>query len=190
MKKQKELNDLPKPHTTLKTNLQCSMIIALCFLWTSTGYLSWMYHLLNYAEAASVDWLTEVIGYLFQAVGIFLFGVIAKGKKDAFIRKSAFITCIGADFVFIILSNLTSHLVSILIFGYLMNLFHGIIAGFYLTLLATQVEQKYRFWRRIRGIQHSVLAAFFIESLKFSLYPICPDHLWNPNMYYNWNCHR
>ena len=144
MKKQEELNDLPKPHTTLKTNLQCSMIIALCFLWTSTGYLSWMYHLLNYAEAASVDWLTEVIGYLFQAVGIFLFGVIAKGKKDAFIRKSAFITCIGADFVFIILSTLTSHLVSILIFGYLMNLFHGIIAGFYLTLLATQVEQKYR----------------------------------------------
>ena len=144
MKKPEELNGLPKPHTTLKTNLQCSMIIALCFLWTATGYLSWMYRLLNYAEAASVDWLTEVIGYLFQAVGIFLFGVTAKRKKDVIIRKSAFITCIGADFVFIILSALTNHLLSILIFGYLMNLFHGIIAGFYITLLATQVEHKYR----------------------------------------------
>ena len=144
MKNTEEWNALSKLHTTLKPNLQCTMIIALCFLWTATGYLSWMYHLLDYTEAASVDWLTEVIGYLFQAVGLFLFGVTAKKKRDVFIRKSVFITCIGADFVFIILSTLTSHLLSILIFGYLMNLFHGIIAGFYLTLLATQVEQKYR----------------------------------------------
>lgn len=34
-----EMNGYPKPHTTLKTNLQCSLIIALCFLWTATGYL-------------------------------------------------------------------------------------------------------------------------------------------------------
>ena len=47
MKNTEELNVLPKPHTTLKTNLQCSLIIALCFLWTATGYLSWMYHLLD-----------------------------------------------------------------------------------------------------------------------------------------------
>ena len=45
MKNTEELNALSKPHTTLKTNLQCSLIIALCFLWTATGYLSWMYHL-------------------------------------------------------------------------------------------------------------------------------------------------
>ena len=43
-----------------------------------------------------------------------------------------------------ILSALVSQLLPILIFGYLMNLFHGIIAGFYLTLMATQVEQKHR----------------------------------------------
>lgn len=144
MKNTEEWNALPKLHTTLKPNLQCSTIIALCFLWTATGYLSWMYHLLDYVEAASVDWLTEVIGYLSQAVGIFLFALAAKKKKDVFIRKSAFIACIGADFVCILLSTLTGHLALILFFGYLMNLFHGIIAGFYLTLLATQVEHKYR----------------------------------------------
>ena len=69
MKNTEELNVLPKPHTTLKTNLQCSLIIALCFLWTATGHLSWMYHLLDFAESSSVDLLTEVIGYLFQAFG-------------------------------------------------------------------------------------------------------------------------
>ena len=49
-------------NTILKTNLWCGLIIALCFLWTATGYLTWMYHLLDYTEASNVDWLTEVIG--------------------------------------------------------------------------------------------------------------------------------
>lgn len=138
----KEMNG--HPNTTLKTNLRCSLIIALCFLWTATGYLTWMYHLLDFTESSTVDWLTEVIGYLFQATGLFLFSIALKHNRNFFSKKSAFIACIGADFAFISLSALANQLLSILIFGYLMNLFHGIIAGFYLTLLATQVEQKYR----------------------------------------------
>lgn len=138
----REMNDHKK--TNLKTNLRCSLMIALCFLWTSTGYLSWMYHLLDFAESSTVDWLTEVIGYLFQAAGLFLFSIVLKHNKNFFSKKSAFIACIGADFAFIILSVLTNRLLSILIFGYLMNLFHGIIAGFYLTLLTAKVAQQYR----------------------------------------------
>lgn len=138
----KEMNE--HPNITLKTNLRYGLIIALCFLWTSTGYLTWMYHLLNYTEASTVDWLTEVIGYFFQAAGLFLFSIVQKHNKNFFSKKSAFVSCIGADFIFMILSVLINQLMPILIFGYLMNLFHGIIAGFYLTLLATQVEQTYR----------------------------------------------
>ncbi len=133
-----------KTHTTLKTNLQCSVIIALCFLWTSTGYLSWMYHLLDITEASSVDWLTEVVGYLFQAAGILIFGLLVKRKAAFLEKKSAFVAAIAADFVFIIPSVLINDLTATLVFGYLMNLLHGIVAGFYLSLLATQVEQKYR----------------------------------------------
>ena len=144
MKNTGDLIDLSKPHTTLKTNLQCSLIIALCFLWTSTGYLSWMYQLLDFAESSSVDWLTEVIGYLFQAFGIFIFSLVIKRKKSLLSNKSIFITCIGIDFIFIILATLSNQLLFILIWGYMMNFVHGIIAGFYLTLLATQVELKYR----------------------------------------------
>ena len=144
MKNTGDLIALSKPHTTLKTNLQCSLIIALCFLWTSTGYLSWMYQLLDFAESSSVDWLTEVIGYLFQAFGIFIFSLVIKRKKSLLSNKSIFITCIGIDFIFIILATLSNQLLFILIWGYMMNFVHGIIAGFYLTLLATQVELKYR----------------------------------------------
>ena len=139
-----ELNNPKKSYTTLKTNLRCSLIIALCFLWTSTGYLTWFYHLLDFADSASVDWLTEVIGYLFQAAGLFIFGLFVKYNKRRFPEKSVFIACIAADFLFIVLSALSPNLLFALICGYLMNLFHGIIAGFYLTLLAAKVEQKYR----------------------------------------------
>lgn len=163
----KETNGAPKPYTTLKTDLQCSLIIALCFLWTSTGYLSWMYHLLDYAEASSVDWLTEVFGYLFQAAGLCLFALVTKRSRTVCLKKSAFIACIAADFVWMLPSVLASRLPCILLFGYLMNLFHGIVAGFYLTLLAAQVEHKDR-----PIVFGSAYAASSIASWLLSL----PDH--------------
>ena len=61
-----EATVLPPPRPTLLSDLQCSAIIALCFLWTSTGYLSWMYHLLDFADSSCVDWLTEVMACLFS----------------------------------------------------------------------------------------------------------------------------
>ena len=168
MKNTEELNALPKPHTTLKANLQCSLIIALCFLWTSTGYLSWMYQLLDFAESSSVDLITEVIGYLFQAFGLFLFSLVIKRKKSLLSNKSIFITSIGADFIFIILATLSNHLLFILIWGYLMNFFHGIVAGFYLTLLATQVEQKYRSVVFGGAYAASSIASWLLSSLNQS----------------------
>ena len=130
-------------NTILKTNLWCGLIIALCFLWTATGYLTWMYHLLDYTEASNVDWLTEVIGYLFQVMGLVLFGLVLRHKSSLLYGKSSFIACILTDFALIILSALVHGLPAILVMGYLMNLFHGIIAGFYLTLLTTLVDSKY-----------------------------------------------
>ena len=168
MKNTEELNALSKPPTTLKANLQCSLIIALCFLWTSTGYLSWMYHLLDFAESSSVDWLTEVIGYLFQAFGIFIFSIVIKRKKSFLSNKSIFITCMGADFIFIIMATLSNHLLFILIWGYLMNFVHGIIAGFYLALLATQVEPKYRSIVFGGGYAVSSIASWLLSLLDHS----------------------
>lgn len=144
MNRKNGLKNSEKPRTTLYTNLRCSLIIALCFLWTSAGYLSWLYNLSGFTEPSNVDWLTEVIGYVFQAIGLLLFGVLMKRNRDFFSKKSVFIACSGVDFAFIILSVLSKNFLLILVFGYLMNLFHGIIAGFYLTLLSKTVDAKYR----------------------------------------------
>lgn len=79
-----------------------------------------------------------------SSIGNILIQSCHKEEKQLFSNKSFFITFIGVDFICIILSTLSNHLLLILIWGYLMNIIHGIIAGFYLTLLATQVELKYR----------------------------------------------
>ena len=142
-KEKTTMNNKPT-HPILHKNIQYGTIIAFCFLWTATGYLSWMYNLLELTNAASVDWLTEVIGYIFQALGLLCFSILLKHKRDFFYKKSLFIICIGIDFIFIILAALIGQLIFALIAGYMMNFFHGIIAGFYLTMLATQVASKYR----------------------------------------------
>ena len=61
---------------TQKTN--CFLLIFLCFLWTSSGYLSWLYRLMDFVSGASVDLLTEVVGYLFQALGLLLFALLVR----------------------------------------------------------------------------------------------------------------
>lgn len=131
-------------HPTLKTNLQCSLIIALCFLWTSSGYLCWMYNLLEFTSADKVDILTEVTGYFLQALGILIFSLAIKKRQDLFFNKSCFISIIGVDFIFIILAALSKQLILIIIWGFLMNLAHGLVAGFYLTLLSAQAQPKHQ----------------------------------------------
>ena len=81
--------------------------------------------------------------HLFQAVGLFIFSIVLRYKRDFLLKKSIFIGSIGIDFIFILLSVLSNSVVAVLLFGYLMNFFHGIIPAFYLFLLATEVAPKY-----------------------------------------------
>lgn len=116
----------------------CLLLIFLCFLWTSSGYLTWMYHLMDLNTGFSVEILTEVIGYLLQAAGLLLFGLFIK-KHPACTETRNFICVIGIDVLLIILSVLPKQTFMVLGFGFLMNVFHGIIAGYYLYRLTTLV---------------------------------------------------
>ena len=58
-----------------KNAAKICLLIGLCFLWTGSGYLTWMYRLLEFYPTASVDILTEVVGYIFQIIGLISFSV-------------------------------------------------------------------------------------------------------------------
>lgn len=122
--------------------LMC-LLIGLCFLWTGTGYMTWMYRLMVFYPAASVDILTEVVGYFFQAMGLVCVSICM--KKNLLAHKDKFFSLLMLlDLVFIILSVLATNGGSALFFGYCINLCHGIVAGLYLTKLVLHVNQQQR----------------------------------------------
>ena len=118
------------------------VLIAQCFLYTGAGYLSWMYHLVDFFPASNVDVLTEVIGYLFQALGIIIFSIVTKKATKSSPISS--IVILSIDLALIIAACLSPNAVLTLILGYLMNIAHGLVAGVYLTLLVTHVTQQKR----------------------------------------------
>ena len=50
--------------------LRMALIICVCFFLTSTGWLSWLYHIIELGFSEFADFFTLVCGYLTQAVGV------------------------------------------------------------------------------------------------------------------------
>lgn len=137
-----------------KNEAKICLLIGLCFLWTGSGYLTWMYRLLEFYPSASVDVLTEVVGYIFQIIGLIVFSVCCKRRAEILNIKKGFIFVMVGDFCLIALSALAWNGLIALIFGYGMNFLHGLVAGFYLTLLVTHVSQQYR--GRVFGLGYGI----------------------------------
>lgn len=125
-------------------NTLVCILTGLCFLWTGSGYLTWLYHLLDFYPASAADIYSEVIGYLFQILGLILFSYYIKKRHKPSSTAYTSILVLFADLIFMVFSVLSPNGVCCLIFGYLMNLFHGIVTGIYLTKLTTHVSQQNR----------------------------------------------
>lgn len=118
------------------------LIIFLCFFLTSSGYLAWLYHLVNLAPAGASDMLAMGLGYFLQALGIGVFAVGVR-RKPAIMSHKLFVIILGIYLVFTIPSILIVNLTWTIIFGGFSNLFCGMIAGFYLCYLSkTDSKQK------------------------------------------------
>lgn len=127
-----------------RNTITICLLIGLCFLWTGSGYLTWMYRLLDFYKASSVDVLTEVVGYIFQIIGIIIFSYLVKKDTRLANHQLLFAITIIIDFVLIIFATISHSGLIILSFGYAMNLFHGFVAGFYLSQLVLKVTQQHR----------------------------------------------
>ena len=136
-----------------KATMIC-FLIGFCFLWTGSGYLTWLYRLLDFYPSALVDVLTEVVGYFFQIIGLISFSLYCKRKIESLNNKKGFVIIMLGDYCFIVLSALAWNGPSALFFGYCMNWLHGIVVGFYLTLLVTHVSRQHR--GRVFGIGYGI----------------------------------
>ena len=143
---------------------RCLLLIFLCFLWTSAGYLSWLYRLLDALDGVQVELAAEVGGYLLQALGLLVFALLIR-RRPAFSGRTPFALLTLADLACVALAVLLSGAAPLLIFGGVMNLLHGLLAGFYLHRLSATVAWDRR--GRTFGVGYGLasLAAWLLSLL-------------------------
>lgn len=117
------------------------LLVFTCFTLLSSGYLAWLYHLIELIPPTDVDASAVGAGYLFQAVGIGITALLMRVRRGILSRMS-FIAALVAHFVCAALSSIGASLAMALVFGYAMNLLCGFISAFYLLGVAQCVEQR------------------------------------------------
>lgn len=118
-------------------------IIAVCFLYTGSAYMSQFYRLMELYDGAAVDLITSGWNYIMQAIGIAIFALGLWRKPSFFGRKWLFISLLLIGGVFMSLSQLCTNGALIILFGFVFNLLIGVYFGFYLTMLAAGVPAKH-----------------------------------------------
>lgn len=124
------------------TDIRICALIALSFFWTGCGYLSWFYHLTDFYSASMADMLSEVVGYLFQALGLAMFALFKRRPSSQAVKTEQFALISGAGLLLDLLASLSPSGPVSLVFGYGMNVVFGLIAGIYLTVLAEYASAR------------------------------------------------
>ena len=151
-----------------KPIVHCAVLICLCFLLGSTGWLSWEYHLMTQVSTETSDACTMVVGYLLQAAGIGLFALITRARP--LWAKRLFPAAVLLHLLFMVPAVISPYTAGTLIFGFLMNLCFGLIAGDYLFRLADSVEPSRKATAFGIGYGLSILLQWLLSLLWRSVY--------------------
>ena len=116
--------------------LRTTGLIALCFLLTSTGYLAWTYRVMELVSSRTADGISLAAGYLFQAAGLALFALLLRRKKEP--AKRIFFVILFLHMLCLVPAVLGRTLPVVLSSGFLVNVFCGLIAGYYLYRLTEE----------------------------------------------------
>ena len=137
-------------------NIIVTLVIGLSFLWTGSAFLSWVYNIADILETqgmiSSLEFLTEGVGYVFQAIGILITCVIDRkimrssdfGEGTDKIFKIAFAAASLIDVALTFICMTVGALSSALVFGYILNVLHGIVAALYIYMLTFYVDMNRR----------------------------------------------
>ena len=118
-------------------------IIAVCFLYVGSAYMSQSLRLMEYYDERTVDIISSVYNYLLQAVGILIFSIGLKRRPELFAKRTLFVLLLASGAVFMMISQLSSSGPVISLSGYLLNLHIGLYFGYYLAFLAAYIPLRY-----------------------------------------------
>jgi len=155
-------NEKKRRHA-LRPFVLSAAIVCLCFLLTSTAWLTWEYHLMDQAFSRFSDLMTMGIGYAMQAAGLGAFAALLR-RKGAFAEKTVPFALILHALV-LIPALLSSTVTGTLISGFFLNPLCGYIAGYYLHMLAQTVEAGRRASALGIGYSASILLSWLLSSV-------------------------
>ena len=144
-----------------KLHLQSAAVTGICFLLTSTAYLAWTYRVVELAEAPIADAVTLIAAYLMQAAGIGLFALLLRRRPDL-VQKSVY-AALALHMIFLVPSVLCSAFVQVLIFGCVLNLLCGWIAGYYLYRLAGALDASVSAMTLGEGYSAAIFASWLLS---------------------------
>ncbi len=147
---------------TKKRHLQCLALIALSFFLTSSGYLSWLYHLMTFVSSRTADLLSLTWGYLAQAAGVLLFAILIRFRRDV-VGRRLFAGLLALFLCCLIPAAFSSSLAGTVLFGILLNLCCGLIAGYYLHALGLYCEASFRGGAFGLGYAVSILLSWLVS---------------------------
>ena len=127
----------------LDARVSCALLICLCFLLSSTGYLSWLQNLRVLADPSWVEFLSLVCAYLVQAVGAGVYMFTAK-KADEVLLRRLMIAALVLHLATLAPAIMSDSLAVAVIFGLITNALYGIIQGYYLIALCVLVDRAHR----------------------------------------------
>ena len=119
-----------------------SALIAVCFFYTGSAYMSQSYRLMAWYDPLTVDLITSVGNYLFQAAGIALFSLGLRKAPSVFGKRRLFAVLLAAGVFFMAVTQLSENAAAVCGAGYVFNLLIGTYFGYYLTMLAQYVPPR------------------------------------------------
>jgi len=141
---------------------RCLALITVTFFLTSSGYLSWLYHLLGFVSSSTADLLTMSAGYVMQAIGLGIFSLLLR-SGDISPSGKLFGAASALYIAFLAPAMLSSSFIGTVIFGLLMNAGCGFLAGYYLRELSSLTEQGGRAVIFGSGYALSVLLSWLLS---------------------------
>ena len=144
-----------------KLHLQSAAVTGICFLLTSTAYLAWTYRVVELAEAPIADAVTLIAAYLMQAAGIGLFALLLHRRSDL-VQISVY-AALGLHMIMLVPSVLCESFALVLVFGCILNLLCGWIAGYYLYRLASAPDASVSALTLGAGYSAAIFASWLLS---------------------------
>lgn len=140
-------------------------LVFACFTMASTSYLAWLYRLMEFAPGLSVEVITMVGAYAFQALGIGFMCLLMR-RGPGFGGRLPFITAIAIHFACAAAAMFASLPEALVGLGFLMNFLYGIVCVFYLQRLAHWVPKTHSGVAFGGGYACSVVATWLLSQLQ------------------------